>query len=161
MTEYVIRKIELSDNADIAHVIRVVSTEYGLTEDKGFSIADPTLDTLFQVYQQNLSRYWVIELNGKILGGAGIAPLGGKEGVCELQKMYFLPEIRGKGLAKKLTALCFDFARKQGFSGCYLETTANLSEAIALYHKLGFKQLDYALGNTGHCDCEVRMLRAL
>lgn len=46
-----------------------------------------------------------------------------------------------------------------GFKRCYLETTAFLKEAIALYEHLGFEHIDYALGCTGHVDCEVRMLR--
>ncbi|EFX9668053.1 GNAT family N-acetyltransferase, partial [Shigella sonnei] len=36
-----------------------------------------------------------------------------------------------------------------------------LKEAIALYEHLGFEHIDYALGCTGHVDCEVRMLREL
>ena len=46
-----------------------------------------------------------------------------------------------------------------GFKRCYLETTAFLKEAIGLYEHLGFQHIDYALGCTGHVDCEVRMLR--
>ena len=48
-----------------------------------------------------------------------------------------------------------------GFKRCYLETTAFLKEAIGLYEHLGFQHIDYALGCTGHVDCEVRMLRKL
>lgn len=36
-----------------------------------------------------------------------------------------------------------------------------LKEAIGLYEHLGFQHIDYALGCTGHVDCEVRMLREL
>jgi len=92
----------------------------------------------------------------------GIAPLAGSESdICELQKMYFLPAIRGKGLAKKLALMAMEQAREMGFKRCYLETTAFLKEAIALYEHLGFEHIDYALGCTGHVDCEVRMLREL
>ena len=50
---------------------------------------------------------------------------------------------------------------KQGFSRCYLETTDILKAAIGLYEKLGFEFIDKALGNTGHSDCEIRMLKSL
>lgn len=158
---FTFRSITPQDNPAIAFVIRQVSAEYGLTADKGYSVADPTLDTLCQVYQSPRSHYWVLEIDGKVVGGAGIAPLDGEEGVCELQKMYFLPQTRGKGLAAKLAELCFQFARQQGFSKCYLETTDELTEAISLYQKLGFQQISQPLGNTGHTDCEVRMLKEL
>ena len=69
--------------------------------------------------------------------------------------MYFLPAIRGKGLAKKLALMAMEQAREMGFKRCYLETTAFLKEAIALYEHLGFEHIDYALGCTGHVDCEV------
>ena len=114
------------------------------------------------MYSQPGHAYWVVEFDGEVVGGGGIAPLAGSESdICELQKMYFLPSIRGKGLAKKLALMAMEQAREMGFKRCYLETTAFLKEAIALYEHLGFEHIDYALGCTGHVDCEVRMLREL
>lgn len=158
---FTLRLLEPADNAAIATVIRKVSAEYGLTADKGFSVADPSLDTLSENYKGDNAAYWVIEQHGKILGGGGVAPLAGVEGVCELQKMYFRPALRGRGFARRLAAKAMKFAREQGFSACYLETTACLSEAIRLYESIGFEHLDGPLGNTGHSDCEVVMLKKL
>ncbi|EMV8352207.1 GNAT family N-acetyltransferase [Escherichia coli] len=156
------RRLTLQDNPAIVRVIRQVSAEYGLTADKGYTVADPNLDELYQVYSQRGHAYWVVEYNGEVVGGGGIAPLTGSEAdICELQKMYFLPAIRGKGLAKKLALMAMERAREMGFKRCYLETTAFLKEAIGLYEHLGFQHIDYALGCTGHVDCEVRMLREL
>ncbi|STH39586.1 putative acetyltransferase [Escherichia coli] len=98
----VMRRLTQQDNPAIARVIRQVSAEYGLTADKGYTVADPNLDELYQVYSQPGHAYWVVEYEGEVVGGGGIAPLAGSESdICELQKMYFLPAIRGKGLAKK------------------------------------------------------------
>lgn len=92
----------------------------------------------------------------------GIAPLlGGETDLCELQKMYFLPILRGKGLAKQLALQALVFARQQGFGRCYLETTASLTSAVGLYERLGFEHIGGAMGNTGHVDCEVTMLKML
>ncbi|QIR13683.1 GNAT family N-acetyltransferase [Shewanella aestuarii] len=155
-----IRPITQADNAAIAAVIRQVSAEYGLTPDKGFGVADKTLDTLYQVYDTPKAQYWVIELDGKIVGGAGIAPLAGNEAICELQKMYFSQSLRGKGMAKALSKICFDFAAQQGYQVVYLETTAVLVEALALYQKLGFSHSQH-LGQTGHDACEIAMIKTL
>lgn len=38
-----LRKLTVADNPAIAHVIRQVSAEYGLTADKGYTVADRTL----------------------------------------------------------------------------------------------------------------------
>ncbi|MFH0257434.1 GNAT family N-acetyltransferase [Vibrio rumoiensis] len=159
---YTIRSIQPQDNPQIAQVIRNVSAEFGLTADKGYSVADPTLDTLFEVYQAEQSYYWVlVDQDNQVVGGAGIAPLAGKPEVCELQKMYILNHARGQGYAQKLIDTCFKQARKIGFEECYLESTAELKAALALYQRLGFRHLDAPWGNTGHSDCEVVMAKAL
>ncbi|GAA3610959.1 GNAT family N-acetyltransferase [Gibbsiella greigii] len=157
-----VRPITAADNAAIAQVIRDVSAEHGLTADKGYTVSDPDLDTLYQLYSRPRSAYWVVEIDGRVAGGGGVAPLqGGEPDVCELQKMYFLPVLRGKGLAKRLALQALDFAREQGFRRCYLETTASLTQAIALYQHLGFAHIEHAMGTTGHSDCEVTMLKTL
>lgn len=157
-----IRPLTARDNPAIARVIRHVSAEFGLTADKGYTVADPNLDTLYEVYSKPGHAYWVIEHEGEVVGGGGVAPLQCSEpDICELQKMYFLAQARGQGLAKKLALQALDFAREQGFRRCYLETTASLTQAIALYERLGFEHIDGPLGCTGHVDCEVRMLKNL
>lgn len=157
-----VRPIAPTDNSAIAQVIRLVSAEFGLTADKGYTVSDPQLDQLFQLYSQPRSAYWVIECDGEIVGGGGVAPLsGGEPDTCELQKMYFMASLRGRGMAYELAQRALNFAREQGFGRCYLETTATLTRAIALYEKLGFVHIDGPMGNTGHGDCEVRMLKPL
>lgn len=117
-----VRPITSADNNAIAQVIRRVSAEFGLTADKGYTVSDPNLDHLYELYSQPRSAYWVIELHGQLAGGGGVAPLSGaNEEVCELQKMYFLPE---RGVAWELAQRALMLAREQGFRHCYLETTA-------------------------------------
>ncbi len=63
----VMRRLTLQDNPAIARVIRQVSAEYGLTADKGYTVADPNLDELYQVYSQpcrfNLSMQHPFQLS--------------------------------------------------------------------------------------------------
>lgn len=160
---YQIRTIQIQDNPSIAQVIREVSKEFGLAPESGFAVADPILDDLYQVYAQPNAQYWVIEdANGRVVGGGGLSPLQGDATVLEIQKMYFLPELRGLGFAKKILEKGFEFAQQQGFQSCYLETTQDLWQAIKLYEKLGFKHLSQPKGNTGHSHvCEVWMLKTL
>ncbi|PQJ58568.1 MarR family transcriptional regulator [Vibrio jasicida] len=159
--EYVLRPLTKADNSQVANVIRAVSAEYGLTADKGYGVADPTLDDMYSVYDQQGAAYWVVEYQGEIVGGGGFAPLAGEPNVCELQKMYFLPQTRGHGLAKRIVALSLQLAKQFGYQQCYLETTECLREAVGLYEKLGFEHLDAPLGQTGHDACEVVMLKTL
>nr|PMI30286.1 GNAT family N-acetyltransferase [Vibrio splendidus] len=160
-SDVVVRPLQQQDNTVVANVIRQVSYENGLTEDKGYGVADPTLEDMFSVYNNERSQYWVIELDGKVVGGGGFAPLAGMPEVCELQKMYFLPETRGKGLAKRLVNMSMEKAKELGYQHMYLETTECLNAAVKLYEKLGFEHLDSAWGDTGHDACEVVMAKTL
>lgn len=162
LSDLQVRPITAADNPHIAQVIRDVSAEFGLTADKGYTVSDPQLDQLFELYSAGQSAYWIIEFQGKVVGGGGVAPLAcSAPDICELQKMYFLPAIRGQGLARELALRAMEHARRHGFRRCYLETTASLTRAIKLYESLGFAHIDAAMGCTGHVDCEVRMLKAL
>ncbi len=157
-----VRPIVAADNPLIAKVIRDVSAEFGLTADKGYTVSDPNLDRLFELYSETNSAYWIVEHDGVVVGGGGVAPLAcSAADICELQKMYFLPQVRGLGLARDLALRAMDYARQQGFRRCYLETTGSLTRAIKLYESLGFEHIEGAMGCTGHVDCEVRMLKML
>lgn len=158
-----LRPLQPEDNAAIAAVIRTVSAEFGLAPSQGFAVADATLDDLYAVYRQDGAAYWVVENEqGEVVGGGGVAPLQGAEHILEIQKMYFLPEARGQGLSRSLLLLCFALGIQLDKGEFYLETTANLSRAIALYEKLGFEYLSAPLGNTGHsAACEIYMRKVI
>lgn len=157
----VIRKIEKEDNAQIAKVIRAIFHELDAPK-VGTAYADPILDTLYEVYQMPRSVYYVVENDGKVVGGCGIAPLeNGEAAVCELQKMYFAPEIRGTGFAEKIIEKCLEFAKNQDFELCYIETLSFMTTAQKLYKRLGFENIDCPMGNTGHNSCEVWMTKKL
>jgi len=114
-----IRTIEKKDNEFIASIIREVLVEMGVPK-VGTAYEDESLDKMFETYNQPKSMYYVVEENGLILGGGGIAPLENTdENICELQKMYFLPSLRGKGIGKKVIQQCLDFAKASKYSKCY------------------------------------------
>jgi putative acetyltransferase len=156
-----IREIQQKDNESIAKVIRDIFHELDAPK-VGTAYADPILDTLYEVYQQSRSIYYVVEKDGNVVGGCGVAPLENEEtSVCELQKMYFAPEIRGTGYAEKIIEKCLEFAKTQGFEICYLETLSFMTTAQKLYKRIGFENIDGPMGNTGHNSCEVWMTKQL
>jgi len=150
---YCIRPIRESDNAAMATIIRTVMPEFG-ADGPGFAIHDPEVDTMSQAYAAAGLRYFVVERDGRIEGGAGIAPLSGTDGkICELRKMYFLPSLRGLGAGSAMMRQCLAFAREAGYRQCYLETLTGMDQAQALYEHSGFKRIPAALGDTGHFAC--------
>ncbi|MDK8179980.1 GNAT family N-acetyltransferase [Paenibacillus sp. UMB4589-SE434] len=152
-----IRILEERDNQHIESIIRTCLKEFG-GDREGLAWADPQLGSLSMVYQKDHSRYWVVEYNGKIVGGCGIGPVDDMEGVCELQKMYCLPEARGTGIAHKLMVTALDFASKH-YKQCYIETLSNMEAANQFYKKYDFVALERPLGNTGHFSCDVWYLK--
>lgn len=158
---FTIREIKQEDNPKIAKTIRDILVEFGVPK-VGTAYADKLLDTLFETYNIKNAIYFIIEKEGEIFGGAGIKQLDNYNGnVCELQKMYFLPEARGIGLGKVLIELCLQKAKEFGFEKCYLETLPYMKDARKLYKKVGFKDLDARMGDTGHYSCNLWMLKDL
>ena len=150
-----IRKITAEDNGDIANIIRVVMPEFGAS-GAGFAIHDKSVDDMFDTYNKPGSVYWLCEIDGKIVGGGGIAHLeGGPAHVCELQKMYFLPVARGKGLGQEILTTCVNSAAELGYTYCYLETFNTMQLAMKLYERNGFKKIPGAMGSTGHFACDT------
>lgn len=156
-----IRNIQPSDNPELAVIVRNTLTEFGANVP-GTVFFDPTTDALYELFQTPKSAYFVAEADGKLLGGGGIYPTEGlPNGICELVKMYLLPEARGIGLGRMLMERCFETARNNGFRQIYLETLPELNLAVKVYEKFGFEYLSAPLGDTKHFGCGLWMLKKL
>ena len=152
---FAIRPIMSGDDAAMAAIIRAVMPEFGAVGD-GFAINDPEVDWMSRAYAQPRSAYFVVERDGIVLGGGGVAPLDGGDGdTCELRKMYFLPQARGLGAGSALMERCLQAARGFGFTRCYLETLCGMDAAMRLYERSGFRRIDAPLGDTGHGGCNT------
>ena len=158
MSSLSIRTIQPADNQPLAFIIRNALTEFGANKP-GTVYYDPTTDALYDLFQTQGSIYYVAELNGQLIGGAGIYPSAGlPPDTCELVKMYLSPEARGKGTGKTLIEKALQFAREAGYKKVYIETMPELRKAMSVYEKFGFRYLDGPLGQTGHFGCGVWML---
>lgn len=156
-----IRPARAEDNGAVARIIREVMTEFGAV-GCNYSISDPEVDTMYQAYPPPHSAFYVVERKGRVLGCGGMGPLaGGEPSVCELRKMYFLPDLRGTGMGTRLLHTILEAARKAGYRSCYLETLEQMEQARRLYRKHGFKNIDSAMGNTGHSGCNWWMVKEI
>lgn len=152
-----IRDVKREDNVALAQLIRDTLTEFGANRP-GTVFYDASTDALFELFQTPKSAYFVAELNGSIVGGAGIFPTEGlAASTCELVKMYLVPQARGLGIGKKLIQLCEKTAVSLGFENMYLESMPELKQAIALYEKQGFEYLSASMGSSVHYGCNVWM----
>jgi putative acetyltransferase len=158
--QFTIRPIKPDDDDALLNLFVYVRREH-VGFDEAMRLSYPDDHNLSRSFKSARSRYCVVEREGSVVGGAGIAPLkGGDSDTCELQKMYLLPEARGIGLGRALLDSCVGFARENGFRRLYAETNAMLSDAVALYKEYGFDLLDNPLGKTGHAavtDCYLAL----
>ena len=157
---YTVREIELRDNAGVESVIRTCLIEFGANHE-GTAWADPDLGRFSEVYSAPGKKYWVaVDEDGRVIAGAGIGNIDGVPRVCELQKMYCLPEARGTGISHVLMDLALEYA-KEHYDECYLETLDNMLAAHRFYEKYGFARIYEPIGKTGHFLCDVLYLKKL
>ena len=150
-----LRPLLPADDAALAGVIREVMPEFG-ADCPGTALHDPEVSAMRAAYPGGRAQYFVVDEAGAVLGGAGFAPLEcGEPDVCELRKMYLLPQARGRGLGRALLTRCLAAAAAAGFRRCYLETLDGMRQARSLYESAGFTALSSPLGCTGHHACDT------
>jgi putative acetyltransferase len=89
---------------------------------------------------QDLSHAVVIFSNNQAVACGAFKPFD--ENAVEIKRMYSLPDFRGQGLAVKILKELELWAKELGYSSLVLETGKKQPEAIALYTKYGFSQIE-------------------
>ena len=145
----------------MAQIIIACADEFGLVGE-GYGPQDSEVHHLYEAYSDPRSSYFVLEMDGQVIGGGGITHLKGEShDWCEIQKMYLAPAARGKQFGAQLLEKLLDTAVNLGFTNSYLETTASLVGAFKLYKRFGFELSKTARGSTGHSSCEIFMVKDL
>jgi putative acetyltransferase len=156
-----IRKIVTDDNAAMAAIIRNSLLEFNAAKP-GTVYFDETTDHLSDVFRENRSAYFVVEIDNEIAGGCGFYPTQGlPEDMCELVKLYVSKKYRRNGYGQMLLQKCMQEAKKKGYEKMYLESMPELKNAISMYDKNGFDKIGGPLGNSGHTGCDVWMMKEL
>ena len=156
-----IRELKKTDNSELAALLRKILIEMGVPK-KGTAFEDPEIDSLYETYNTARSKYFIVEEDNVIKGGAGISQLKNEAfEICELQKMYVDPSVRGKGIGSIMIEKCLQFAKENKFKLCYIETMPNMLDAQKLYLKYGFEYINSPMGSTGHTACPIWLTKSL
>jgi putative acetyltransferase len=135
-----VRPVHESDVPAVVEIIRDVLAEFGLRFGEG-SKTDEEVMNLPRAYADNGGAFWVAsDAAGKIIGTCGVAPVG--PGIYELRKMYLLPTARGLGVGQRLLDESIAWVRAQGGRRIVLDTTHQMTRAIAFYESNGFTRDD-------------------
>lgn len=158
---YRITEINAQQDSAICEIIKQVGVEHGAVGD-GFGPSDAEVLCMSEHYQgKNGCLYLVATVNGVVVGGAGISAFNDSDQICELRKLFLLPQSRGLGIGRALAEKCLSYAKSKGYKDCYLDTLSTMRPAISLYEKLGFIHLSQPLDGTIHGGCDVWMIKSL
>lgn len=139
-----LRPLQARDDAALAALIRRSLKAHGL-DIPGTVYFDAGLDHLSEFYSADPDRraYFVlIDDDGTLVGGIGLAEVAFLENCAELQKLYLDDRVKGRGLGYKLIGRVEDAARARGYARMYLETHTNLEAAMHIYEKSGYQRID-------------------
>lgn len=132
-------RIRTATNQDVDGIMALVFEtlrEHGLKPDPDSTDAD--LKDIEANYIKPGGMFEVIvDGDGNLLGTIGLCPLDAE--TCELRKMYFAPQLRGRGMGRYMLERTVKLARERGFKRMTLETASVLETAINLYTRFGFK----------------------
>lgn len=142
-SDYKIRQIQTKDNAIIAHIIRSTLKNYNL-DIPGTAYFDAMLDNLYEYYYpfNNKGYYVITDKSDMVVGGIGFEKAIYFKNTAELQKLYLAEDVRGRRLSYLLIEFIHDKMKQSGFLNSYLETHTNLKEAIHLYKKSGYSEIE-------------------
>ena len=161
MSTHTIRTIQKDDDDALAKIIRSALEEFGANKP-GTVYFDDSTGHLSEVFTATGSIYFVAEDRGQLVGGCVIFPTANlPEGTCELVKLYLAPAARGRGIGQQLLQKSLAAAKELGYKKVYLETMPELTVAIPMYEKNGFRNLTGPRGNSGHSGCDIWMIKEL
>ena len=135
MQEYIIRPYEPGDDEAVSEVVRQVFEEYGFPWQPERYNAD-TADIQTH-YLSKGGAFWVAAFNGLVVGAGGFLPKCDQR--CELHRLYFLKEHRGKGIGGKMLRTIAEEARRKGFTHMEFWSDKLLTTAHKVYERYGAK----------------------
>ena len=135
-----IKPLQLHQVAEVKRVILAVCNEIWQVPEEVIRRYDAMsdIDDVQSHYFDNNGTFLVLSDDGRVVGCGAIRRL--KDDICELKRMWFLKDYRGRGLGTRITQMLLDFARITGYKKVRLDTTdeQKQAQALKLYQRLGF-----------------------
>ncbi|MDK3016371.1 GNAT family N-acetyltransferase [Pseudodonghicola flavimaris] len=94
------------------------------------------LARLPELHRPPRGEIFVADLGGRIVGCGMTHEIAA--GVSEIKRVFVTEAARGHGAGRRICQAAMERARGDGYERMVLDTTTRLTEAIALYQRLGF-----------------------
>ncbi len=93
--------------------------------------------------------FFIAKTGDTVVGCGGIKKLSTDS--CEIKRLFVRNSFRGKGIGKLLCDSLFEWGRKNGYRRMLLDTNIEMKEAVLLYRKYGFKEIQpYCINENTH-----------
>jgi ribosomal protein S18 acetylase RimI-like enzyme len=121
----------------IAHHGAVYCTEYGVDSTFEAHVGASVAAAGIRGLPRNGERLWIVEADGRHAGSLALTDEG--DGLGAVRWFVLDPQLRGRGLGRRLIGELVDEARQHGYEGLGLETFSDLQSAAHLYRAHGFE----------------------
>jgi N-acetylglutamate synthase-like GNAT family acetyltransferase len=136
MDGIIIRTARDEDSKGLIDLIGAVFAEYpGCVFDVDAEM--PELRQPASAASADSGRWWVAELDGRIVGSVAVVP-DEQDGILELKKLYVSSTARKRGLGAHLVKLAESEAHERAAKSMVLWTDTRFLDAHKLYSRLGF-----------------------
>jgi GNAT superfamily N-acetyltransferase len=98
---------------------------------------DEEIDRISDYYRERQGGFWVAVDGGKIVGMFGLESSG--EDAMEIRRMYVDPDLRRRGIARRMLQLAEQECRRRGRVRIVLSTSELQREALSLYRSAGYE----------------------
>lgn len=131
-------RVEPPDSADARWCLNEYFRDLAQRFDTGFDPArsNPATD---QDMTPPAGWFVVARIDGAVAGCGALKRLD--TDTAEIKRMWTAPEMRGRGIARKVLQTLEAIARERGVTTLRLETNRTLAEAQALYRQAGYREV--------------------
>ncbi len=123
--------------AIVAHHGRLYAGEYGVDSTFEGFVASAVARAGVRGFPSEREEIRIVELDGEHVGSIGLTDEGEDE--AAIRWFVLSPEVRGKGLGRRLLGELLERARELGYRKVWLETFSDLRAAAHLYMEHGFR----------------------
>jgi ribosomal protein S18 acetylase RimI-like enzyme len=95
-----------------------------------------------EIYFNNGGFFWVAKDNNSIVGSIALKMINLDKRIGEIKRYFVLPSVQNKGIGSMLMEQLIVKAQKSGLKRLRLDTMKDSTNALSIYRKFGFKEIE-------------------